>query len=307
MSVRDFYASLSPRYRLFFVLLTVLCGQIAGFLWIALTIKPWFGISFSALPQVVSAASQAEVVAALRYSQAVQSLCIFLFPALWIYHYAGGLVFYCKEKSSFWSVETLVALLLLISSLPCIEVLASWNEQFSLPDAWFRMEQWIRAREAQAAVLSDLLIQADSPGALMLNLFIMALLPALGEEWMFRGILQPIFIRETGKIWKGIWLTAALFSLVHFQFLGFFPRMLLGAMLGYLFYWTRNLWISVLVHGVNNALVILGDYFQYSGFFQGNFSAGEGDSDAWRFVLTGAAFTVVWLGWFIRRQSLLRE
>ncbi len=115
--------------------------------------------------------------------------------------------------------------------------------------------------EGNAEKLTLAFLKMDSPLDLMLNILIVALLPAIGEELLFRGCLQQLLVEWTKKPHLSIFIAAALFSAIHFQFLGFVPRMLIGAFLGYLFYWSGNLWYAIIGHFVNNALQVVGYYF----------------------------------------------
>ena len=54
-----------------------------------------------------------------------------------------------------------------------------------------------------------------------------------------------------------IWITAIIFSAVHFQFYGFIPRVLLGAFFGYLALWSGSLWLPIFAHALNNSLVVI--------------------------------------------------
>ena len=85
----------------------------------------------------------------------------------------------------------------------------------------------------------------------------MAIIPAIGEEVLFRGIIQRKIFHKIGDMHISIWLTAILFSAIHLQFLGFFPRVILGAMFGYMYAWSRNLWTPIFAHFVNNATTLL--------------------------------------------------
>jgi membrane protease YdiL (CAAX protease family) len=95
-----------------------------------------------------------------------------------------------------------------------------------------------------------------------INLIMIAVLPALGEEFIFRGVFQKIFCRLFGSGHIAIWITAFIFSFVHLQFFGFLPRFILGLLFGYLFYWSRTLWLPVIAHFVNNAVPTFIAYFQ---------------------------------------------
>ena len=95
---------------------------------------------------------------------------------------------------------------------------------------------------------------------LFINLLMIAIIPAIGEEFFFRGLLQRIFSNWVRNTHWGIIISAFLFSAIHMQFYGFFPRFLLGAMFGYLFVWSGSLWLPVLAHFINNSLAVIAYY-----------------------------------------------
>ena len=84
-----------------------------------------------------------------------------------------------------------------------------------------------------------------------------AVAAGITEEFLFRGALQRIIGKWTYNHHIIIWSAAIIFSTFHMQFFGFLPRMLLGAYFGYLLYWTRNIWIPVFAHFVNNAIAVI--------------------------------------------------
>lgn len=100
------------------------------------------------------------------------------------------------------------------------------------------------------------IISLKGPGDFILALIIMAFLPALCEETMFRGGLQNFLTRGTGKPWLAIIVVSILFSLAHISYYGFFSRMFLGVVLGLIYYYSGKLWLSILAHFINNALAI---------------------------------------------------
>ena len=137
------------------------------------------------------------------------------------------------------------------------------NSSLHLPSALAPFENWMRQMEMDAERLTEIFLRGSAWSTLLTNLFMMALLAGLGEELLLRGIVQPLFIKLTKNAHIGIWLAAALFSFMHFQFFGFVPRMLLGALFGYYYYWSRNLWIPIIAHIANNAAIVI--YTFYSG------------------------------------------
>lgn len=147
---------------------------------------------------------------------------------------------------------------------PCINLIHSYNKQITFPSWLSGIEKWMQASEEAAQKATEMLLQTNSIGGLIMNLLIVALLAALSEEFLFRGILFR-WVSDTikNKHWV-IWSIAFIFSAIHLQFYGFIPRMLLGAFLGYLLVWTGTLWAPILAHFTNNALGVLLAY-RYAG------------------------------------------
>lgn len=148
------------------------------------------------------------------------------------------------------------AVLVMIAALPAIDALSWLNQLVKFPDALSGLQDALGGMEDSAAQLTNAITETSSPWIFIINLIVVALLPAIGEEMIFRGALIPIFMRWTEKKHTSVWLSAILFSAMHMQFYGFLPRMLLGALLGYLFLWSRSLWGSIIAHFTNNALAV---------------------------------------------------
>lgn len=139
----------------------------------------------------------------------------------------------------------------LLFSAPLVSLIYLWNHQLHLPAFLSKAEQWMRSSEAELADLTRLLGEVKNPQDWVLAILVMALIPAFGEELVFRGILQRQ-LQKVSSMHLAVWLSAFLFSAIHFQFLGFFPRMLLGVMFGYVFAYTGNFWLPVSMHLLNN-------------------------------------------------------
>lgn len=153
----------------------------------------------------------------------------------------------------------LVAILMIVS-MPIMSWIVELNANMVLPDFLHEIEQWMHNSEADAMNLTKAFLSFDGIGSLLYVLIIVAVVPAIGEELLFRGVLQKIFIQWTNNPHWGIWITAFLFSALHMQFFGFFPRMLLGAVFGYLFLWSKSLWTPILGHFINNGTVVIASY-----------------------------------------------
>ncbi|MNY28869.1 CAAX amino terminal protease self- immunity [compost metagenome] len=132
------------------------------------------------------------------------------------------------------------------------------------PDFLNRVEEWMRMKEDQMAGLTKAFLKMDTVRQLIFNLFMIAVLPAMGEELLFRGVLQKLLIDSSRNHHAGIWIAAIIFSALHFQFYGFLPRMFLGVLFGYLFYWSGNIWLPIIAHFINNSTVVVVSYlFQH--------------------------------------------
>lgn len=142
---------------------------------------------------------------------------------------------------------------------------AEWNHSIDFPDVF---EEWARSREDAAAEMTELLTTLSNSGELLIAILVIAILPAIGEEIVFRGLIQNELFRGTRNVHLSIWIAAVLFSAIHFQFYGFVPRLLLGALFGYLYYWSGNLWLAIFAHFVNNAVSVIAMYYYQQGAFE---------------------------------------
>lgn len=145
----------------------------------------------------------------------------------------------------------------LVLSLPSITILADINKNIHLPETFSAFEKVLRDTEKLAEELTMLFVRIDTPADIALSFFAIAVIPAIGEEIIFRGFFQRELIQQTKKVHLSIWISACVFSFIHFQFLGFFPRVLLGALLGYMYVWSGSLLVSILMHFTNNALTLI--------------------------------------------------
>ncbi len=191
---------------------------------------------------------------ALKFMQIMQTTGIFIVPSF------AAAFLYSDKPLRFLGFEPvkkgiyLKVFVLVLISLPAINLLASINEL--LP-----MSQWMVDMELAAERITKAFLVTDSAAAFMVNIVMIAILPAIGEELLFRGIIQKQLIRLTNSQWWGIVLAAAFFSAIHLQFKGFIPRFALGVMLGYLFAVTGSIWVAIAAHFFNNAIATVGYLF----------------------------------------------
>jgi uncharacterized protein len=136
-----------------------------------------------------------------------------------------------------------------------VVIAAQFNEWIIPENSSFA--SFAKPLEEQATQIYETMIHAGGFGGIALTIFTMTLLPAFCEEVFFRGALQPLIARIAKNVHIGIWGSAILFSLFHFQLYSFLPRVLLGALLGYLVIWSGSLWTSIIAHFVNNLLAVI--------------------------------------------------
>ena len=199
-------------------------------------------------------------ISSLRYTQALQSIGIFVVPcligaALWSQHPMQWLRL--TKMPSWTSIGLTIALI--ICAIPFINLLHHYNQQITLPEWLSTVEEWMKYNEENANNILHQFLASTRYCDLFLNLFVMAFLPGLSEEILFRGTLQPL-LGEQKNASIAIWCSAFLFSAIHMQFYGFIPRLLMGAALGYMAVWSGSLWLPIIGHAINNAIAVV-SYF----------------------------------------------
>lgn len=220
-------------------------------------IKALYGINFMTNPEIITDYSDPNMVNINRVLLLFQHLGMFIVPAI-----VFGMLVSRKwsQRLGFYRPKPLLliaAMVMILSALPLINIFAWLNEQMVLPEFLGGLEQLFTGMEDSAAKLTKALTEQTSSIVLAANIITIALIPALGEEMIFRGALIPILQKWTKSVHWAIWISAILFSAMHLQFYGFLPRMLLGAGLGYLFVWSGSLWVPVVAHFANNALALV--------------------------------------------------
>jgi len=194
--------------------------------------------------------SSQTVIDALKFIQLLTMVGLFVVPTL---TYAYICDFDLKLQCSFDRQTLLLAIAIMFLINPFIAFLYEWNMSLNLPD-------WLLVYDEKAEQLTKYFLRMDSLGDLSFNLLVLAIIPAIGEELLFRGYLQQTFAKWFGKPHVAIIVTALLFSAIHMQFQGFLPRLALGVVLGYLFYWSGSLLLPIIAHFINNTMAIFFTY-----------------------------------------------
>ena len=201
----------------------------------------------------------------MKWLQLIQTAFTFVLPAFLLAHFVGQGVSYLKFTPIRSSLMWFGVILLMPLALPAVNWLKSLNDMVVLPHFMSGVELWMQQMEHQSELLTEKFLSVSSYSALALNLLVMAAIPALGEELFFRGILQTVLGEKLNRH-LAVWITAFIFSAIHLQFYGFFPRFLLGAALGYLFLFSGSIWASIVAHFINNALAVLLFFLTFNGY-----------------------------------------
>lgn len=191
----------------------------------------------------------------VRTALLLNHLTMFVLPAI-----GFGLFLYRKECWQFFGLSKFPPLhlmgsciLLMLISFPLVELSFWINQQLPLPS-------WATDLENSTGEVLKGILMTDSIFELLFNLLIIAVIPGIGEELIFRGILQQHLAKISKSMTIGIWSSAFLFSAMHLQFEGFIPRMMLGVLLAYVFYWTANLWLPIIAHIFYNGVQVFAQY-----------------------------------------------
>jgi len=168
-----------------------------------------------------------------------------------------------------------VAFLATFSFMPLNSYIAEWNQAWTFPEFMSGFEDWARSLEDDLAETTEKFTNFQTFGQFILGLVVISILPGIGEELLFRGIVQNSLHRWTKNHHVAIWVGAFLFSFIHFQFFGLVPRMVLGAIFGYLYVWSGNIWYPIVAHMANNGISVLLVYLLNIGVFSEDMESTE--------------------------------
>lgn len=261
MNIRAIFSSYNPTAKLLVTIgvclvMTTVFSMI-GFL----VCNSLLGIPKESLADLSGTINDASLISGAKVMQTMMAVGFFIVPpfilAFLFHESTGG---YLLLNGGIQKSQALFVFLLMIALLPFINALGEMNNQMQLPEGLSKLEEWMRFEEDRLAELTKSFLKMPELSSLFINLFVIALLPALGEELLFRGVLQRIFLDWSKNKHVAVWVAAFIFSAIHMQFYGFIPRFLLGALLGYLTVWSGSLYYSVLAHFFNNAAAIVMAY-----------------------------------------------
>ena len=252
----------------FFVLLLLLAFMLGGYFIASfiylLLVNVLFGIGVAELTTILSnPVGHPEGADVLLLFQGLVQFFSFVVAPLLMLRLAGyNITNYLNWKERPMLALVLLAGLLVVIIMPFNSLIINWNAKLHLPDFMQGFEQWARAKEDELAELTKLIANFGTVPRLLAGLVTIAVIPAIGEELVFRGVVQRQIHRWSGNAHVAVWAAALIFAAIHVQFFGFVPRALLGALFGYLYLWSGNLIVPIVAHFVNNGFTVLLLYLQ---------------------------------------------
>ncbi len=246
----------------FLIIVSMLVTMVIG---LVLAI-PFYGFEIIYNFEQFSDITNPESINFLKYFQIINQIGVFILP-VFLFAYLDT-----RRINSNLMLNTKVdfkilalSIVLIFVAIPFINSLVIWNEQMSLPDYLWRIEAWMRKSEDQTQELTKVFLETSSIGGLLVNLVMIALLAAIGEELLFRGALLKMIFKASNNIHIAVWISAFIFSAFHLQFYGFVPRMILGLLFGYVFAWSGSLWIPIILHFIFNGISVVAAFLYQRG------------------------------------------
>ena len=253
------FRDMKPFSQLMFAMFVILVSFLVFMIISVVAALPFVGLESMMKISSINEMTNPETIKVLKYFQVIQSFGLFIVPPIilgWLYY--GKFSEYLYLDKSFKSASVLLVFVMIFFAAPFVNFVGELNANMALPEWLSEVEQWMKNAEENAEILTKAFLKVDTTGGLLFNIFMIALLPAIGEELLFRGVIQRIFTNWTRSNNWGIWISAILFSALHMQFYGFVPRMLLGVLFGYLLIWSGSMWLPIIAHFLNNAIAVIG-------------------------------------------------
>jgi membrane protease YdiL (CAAX protease family) len=227
-----------------------------------LAAETFFNADMSTINQYIKDPKLSGAIAPLKLLQVFTTIGIFLLPAMVFSQlYSNRPERFLRLNQTPKAPIILATLALIIVFTPITDGLTWLNDQLHLPGFLGDFEENMRQEGENVSVLIGGFLAMDTFGDFAYNIFLLAILPAIAEEFFFRGVIQELLIRYSKRINLSIWVTGLAFAIMHGQFFSIIPLWILGALLGYLKEWTGNLWTAILAHFINNGSIVIIMYF----------------------------------------------
>ena len=301
------------RFHPFWQLLLLLAFVVAG-MCVFSFLMFLFGMVFleGGIDEIASLSSNSpeNVRLFLKWMQGFVQIGAMLIPALiFAYFYGESPLKMLKinKIKPFWRIGIAISIPFIL--LPLAGLLAEWNYAVKFPDFLASLEQYLHRQEDSAAAMTAIFLHAETGWGLLLNLLIIAVIPALAEEFLFRGVIQNVLKQWLRNVHWAVIVTALIFSAIHGQFFGFLPRFALGLMLGYLFVTMRSIWAPVIAHFVNNATAVIVAFLESQAIIETSaedFGVMK-NAEMWGLISAAATVMIFWAMWRRNKRELAME
>lgn len=249
----------NPWIALMFIIVSIAVVLLVVQILEMVIIMIFFADSFQSLSnKIANPFAYPELKWPIIFMQFLVSLCTFIIvPLFFIWKFEN------KQFDKYFSfknirfISVITTIFLVLSFMVVNSFFIEWNINLQFPDYMSGFGDWAREKEDILKQLTLYIIEFDGFGYFVVVFLVVAILPAIGEELLFRGLIQKQINRISGNVHIAIWVSAFLFSAFHIQFFGFVPRLLLGAFFGYLYVFSGNLWYAILAHFVNNGFTLV--------------------------------------------------
>ncbi len=255
-------------------------------------VPPLFGVPIGEILSIITGESDhPQGRMAFLFIQGLGAGLGFAVAALIIAKFVDKADFEWKQQiHNFKFIGLGLTILIMFGGILFNALLIDWNVNITFPDRFNSFERMLREKEDQLMEMTIYLTNFESIEEFLMGLLVIGVFAGVGEELLFRGVIQPKLHQYTGNAHAGIWLTAIIFSAIHFQFYGFLPRMVLGAIFGYLYYFSGSLLYPIIAHILNNAFTVILVYLNKLG--KVNFNIEETDQVSIPFALLGLAILI---------------
>jgi len=303
----SYFASRHPLVQLLFAALIILVtyltvtllSLVPGMLLFGVSLGDWAGGLDPGNP---------DQVPFLKYLQITQAFALFILPPLII----GW--FDCRNPLKFLQIDrnpgarlSWVSIGILILAVPLITFLGWLNEGMQLPRFLAWLEEWMMRTEEQMGNLTEAFLDVETLGGYLINVLMVVVLAAFGEEFFFRGVLQKLLQRWFRNPHGAILVASLVFAAFHLQFYGFLPRFVLGLLFGYLFYWSGNLWYAIIPHFVNNLIPVTLSYLAPSKFASGQLEPPVTGPYEWIWVIPATLLAIGGIYYFYKKTAIATQ
>lgn len=264
MDFRESFRAMHPFTKMLMLVLLMLISTVVVVGLSMFAAMPFFGKD--AMTMLGGGAMDSSSVHIMRYFQVMSHIGLFIVPAIvFALIMSGRPAEYLQMNRNPGFRAMLLGTLIIFATVPLVSYLTELNHLISFPEFLKPLETWMLNAESSAEKMTRYFLEVESWKGLMFNVLMIAIIPAFGEEFIFRGILQKLFAKWTRSHHIAVLITAILFSAMHLQFFSFLPRFFLGLILGYMLVWSGHLWVPVLAHFVNNLAALLFYYYHDRG------------------------------------------